>query len=143
MPVTLAEKSDSVVNLTGPVAASGPPVVTKVVSVPRLVPSELDATRRKWKVAPGASPETVVSTATGLEPAPALREDVREPYEVVVPYSTYHDVERPFGFTVPPSEADVGVTVVAGPVIAIGALFVVKVLSAPTIVPATFFATSR
>ena len=88
------------------------------------------------------SPETVVSTAIGLEPEPAFRPDVREPYDVVLPYSTYHDVKRPFGFTVPPREAEVGVTVPAEAVIAIGALFVAKTPSAPTIVPATFVATS-
>ena len=39
-------------------------------------------------------------------PEPALRDEVFDPYEVLVPYSKYHDVERPFGFTEPPRVAD-------------------------------------
>ena len=38
----------------------------------------------------------------------------------------YHEVERPFGFTVPASVADVGATPVARPVTTIGAPCVVK-----------------
>ena len=74
-------------------------------------------------------------------PEPALREEVREPYDVLLPYSKYHDVERPFGFTEPPSVADVGPTAAAGPVTAVGGLRVVNVLSAPATEPASLVAT--
>ena len=46
-------------------------------------------------------------------PEPALRDEVFDPYEVPVPYSKYHDVERPFGFTEPPRVTDAGPTPVA------------------------------
>ena len=74
------------------------------------------------------------------EPAPV---DVFDPYDVLVPYSTYHEVERPFGFTEPPSVADVGPTPVAGPVTTVGAWSVVNAWSEPVDVPASLVATIR
>ena len=65
------------------------------------------------------------------------------PYEVVVPYSTYHVVACPFGFTVPPSVATVGPTPEAAPVTTVGGDAVVKRPSLPFVVPDAFFATSR
>jgi hypothetical protein len=52
-------------------------------------------------------------------------------------------VGRPFGSTVPFSVADVAVTLDAVPVTAAGADAVVKIPSAPRLVPAAFVATSR
>ena len=43
-----------------------------------------------------------------------------------MPYSKYHEVERPFGFTEPPSVADVGPTDDAAPVATVGGLWVVN-----------------
>jgi hypothetical protein len=60
-----------------------------------------------------------------------------------VPYSKYQVVERPFGVTVPLSVADVGVTELAPPVTLPGAAPVVKVRSAPLLVPASLVATTR
>jgi hypothetical protein len=62
---------------------------------------------------------------------------------VLVPYSKYHVVARPFGSTVPLSVADVVVTFVAEPVTAIGAADVVKIPSEPRAVPEAFVATTR
>lgn len=143
MPVTLADVSVSEAKLTGPVATAGPPVVTKVTSAPRVVPSELEATRRKWYVTPGARFETVAATVSVAVPEPAPFEDVRDPYVVLVPYSKNHEVERPFGFSEPPSVADLGPTAAAAPVTAVGGLWVVNVLSAPVTVPASLVATIR
>jgi hypothetical protein len=69
--------------------------------------------------------------------------DVRDPYFVDVPYSKYHEVERPFGLSEPPSVADVGPTDVAAPVATLGGLCVVNVLSEPVTLPASLVATSR
>lgn len=143
MPVTLADVRVSVAKLTGPVATVGPPLVTNVASTPRVVPRELEATRRKWYVAPGVRFETAAATARVAVPDPAPREDVRDPYAVLVPYSKVHEVERPFGFNEPPSVADVGPTPAAAPVTTVGALWVVNVLSAPVTVPASLVATTR
>ena len=76
-------------------------------------------------------------------PEPALRDELLDPYVVLVPYSTYHEVERPFGFTVPPSVADVGPTAVAAPVLTVGALWVVKDLIRARDGPASLVATRR
>ncbi len=62
---------------------------------------------------------------------------------MLVPYSKYQVVARPFGSTVPVSVAEVGVTPVAAPVTAAGAAEVVKIPSAPRLVPAAFVATTR
>jgi hypothetical protein len=94
-------------------------------------------------VTPGVRFETVARTARTAVPEPALRDEVFKPYEVLVPYSTYHDVERPFGFTEPPRVAEVGPTPVAWPVITVGALWVVNTWSAPADVPASLVATRR
>ena len=64
-------------------------------------------------------------------PEPASVVGVFVPYDVEVPYSTYHVVGSPFGFTVPPSVAVVGPTPVAGAVTATGGDAVVKSPSAP------------
>jgi hypothetical protein len=69
--------------------------------------------------------------------------DVRDPYLVEVPYSKYHEVERPFGLSEPPSVADVGPTDDAAPVATVGGLWVVNALSEPLTVPASLVATSR
>ena len=65
------------------------------------------------------------------------------PYPVDVPYSTYHVVGCPFGFTVPPRVAVPGPTPVAGDVTAVGGDAVVKSPSLPFVVPEELFATSR
>ena len=62
---------------------------------------------------------------------------------MLVPYSKYHVVARPFGSTVPFSVAVVGVTPDAAPVTTAGADRVVKIPSAPRLVPAPFVATTR
>src|SRR5262249_30386717 len=46
---------------------------------------------------------------------------VFEPYEVVVPYSTYHEVATPPGLTVPVTVAVDAPTALTGPVTAVGA----------------------
>ena len=78
----------------GPLTAEAAPVTTvggdKVVktwSVPAVVPASLVATIRKWYVAPGVSPVTVLETLVELDPEPALDDGVFVPYAVVVPYS--------------------------------------------------------
>ena len=76
-------------------------------------------------------------------PDPALREDVLEAYDVLVPYWMYHEVDRPFGLTEPPRVAEVGPTPDACPVTAVGAFCVVNVRSAPATVPASLVATRR
>jgi hypothetical protein len=60
-------------------------------------------------------------TPAFVVPEPALFEPVLEPYRELVPYSKYHDVDAPFGLTVPLSVAEVGSTPVTGPVIDVGA----------------------
>ena len=62
---------------------------------------------------------------------------------MLVPYSKYHVVARPFGSTVPLRVAEVVVTADALPVTATGAEDVVKIPSAPRVVPSAFVATSR
>ena len=56
------------------------------------------------------SPDTGAETPVVLVPEPALFSAVFEPYPVLVPYSKYHVVARPFGSTVPLSVAVVVVT---------------------------------
>jgi hypothetical protein len=63
---------------------------------------------------------------------------------VVVPYSTWYVVSAPPGFTVPAIAAPDSVIADATPVVAVGftaAAAVVKVWSAPFVVPSTFVAT--
>lgn len=62
---------------------------------------------------------------------------------MLVPYSKCHDVERPFGSTDPLSVAELMVTRVAEPVTATGTDKVVKIPSAPRVVPSLLVATSR
>ena len=62
---------------------------------------------------------------------------------MLVPYSKYHVVARPFGSTVPLSVAVVVVTLVADPVTATGPADVVKIPSAPRAVPGLFVATTQ
>ena len=62
---------------------------------------------------------------------------------MLVPYSTHHEVERPFGLTVPETVALVAVTPEAGPVTTLGGGCVVNDASAPAVVPASLTATSR
>jgi hypothetical protein len=62
---------------------------------------------------------------------------------VLVPYSKYQVVARPFGSTVPLRVAVVVDTLVAEPVTATGPAEVVKIPSAPRSVPAPFVATTR
>ena len=114
VPVTRADVSDSVAKLTGPVPRRGAPVVTKVASAPRVVPSELVATSRKWYVTPGPRfGARLATTGAARSRACVPRGASSTRTWCYVPYSKYHDVERPFGFTVPPSVADVGPTEVA------------------------------
>jgi hypothetical protein len=56
-----------------------------------------------------------------LVPEPALTGDVFDPYDVDVPYSTYHVVETPPGLTEPVTVAVVAPVAVVGPVEAVGA----------------------
>ena len=85
------------------------PVVVKVASAPRVVPSAFVADEPEVVGDAGFRFDTAPRPARPV-PEPALAVEVRAPYEVVVPYSTYHVVERPFGLTEPPSVADVGPT---------------------------------
>ena len=62
---------------------------------------------------------------------------------MLVPYSKYQTVARPFGSTVPFNVAELVVTFVALPVAAAGAADVAKIPSAPRLVPAPFVATTR
>ena len=62
---------------------------------------------------------------------------------MLVPYSKYQVVVRPFGSTEPLSVADETVTSLASPVTTPGAVVVVKSPSAPWLVPELFVATSR
>ena len=68
------------------------------------------------------NPVNCSETSTTTVPFPALRVAVREPYEVVLPYSTYQLVASPPGSTLPVTVALVPPTDVAGPVTAVGAL---------------------
>ena len=85
----------------------------------------------------------MATTASEIVPEPTLSDELLDPYPVLVPYSTYHDVERPFGFTVPPSAAEVGPIAVAEPVVTVGTPCVVKARSAPATVPASLVAARR
>lgn len=62
---------------------------------------------------------------------------------MLVPYSKDHVVLRPFGSTEPLSVADETVTALAAPVTAVGRPNVVKIPSAPRLVPDAFVATTR
>ena len=62
---------------------------------------------------------------------------------MLVPYSKYHVVARPLGSTVPVSVAEDTVMLVAAPVAATGAAGVVKIPSAPWLVPPALVATTR
>lgn len=62
---------------------------------------------------------------------------------MLVPYSKYQVVARPFGSTVPASAADVAVTLEAAPVTATGPDEVLKMPSSPRLVAAPFVATRR
>ena len=59
------------------------------------------------------------------------------------PYWKYQVVARPFGSTVPLSVAELTVTLVEEPVIALGGDGVVKIPSPPRVMPPPFAATSR
>ena len=84
-----------------------------------------------------------METTFGAAPEPASVTAVFVPYEVEVPYSTYHVVGSPFGFTVPPSVAVVGPTAVAGEVTTTGGAAVVNRPSPPFVVAVAFLATRR
>ena len=84
---------------------------------------------------PAPSPDTFVETALEAVPEPASPVAVFEPYDALVPYSTYQPVDWPFGLTVPPRVAPVGPTAVAAAVTATGADAVVKSPSPPFVVP--------
>ena len=62
---------------------------------------------------------------------------------MLVPYSKYYVVARPFGLTVPLSVADVGVDARRGAGDHAARTSVVKIPSAPWLVPAPFVATKR
>ncbi len=62
---------------------------------------------------------------------------------MLVPYSKYQFVVRPFGSTVPLSVAEPTVMLVAEPVTDRGGERVVKTPSAPRVVPPPFVATNR
>ena len=88
-------------------------------------------------------PLTPTETALAAVPEPASAVADFDPYDVEVPYSTNQVVGSPFGFTVPPSVAEVGPTPVAGDVTTTGGDAVVKSPSPPLAVPDAFFATRR
>src|SRR5579862_2459111 len=67
------------------------------------------------------SPETAAETLTELAPGPASCIGVCRPYFVLVPYSKYHFVSVPFGFTVPFRVAEVAATLLAVSVLTVGA----------------------
>ncbi len=92
---------------------------------------------------PAASPLTPAETVFAEVPEPASTAAVFVPYDVEVPYSTYHFVDWPFGFTVPPSVAPVGPTADAGAVTATGGEAVVNSPSPPCAVAELFLATTR
>jgi hypothetical protein len=79
----------------------------------------------------------------GAVPEPALCAPVFEPYEVDVPYSNHHVVERPFGVTEPRRLAVEGVIETASPVVTVGVELVTKLASLPAVVPASLVATIR
>jgi hypothetical protein len=87
--------------------------------------------------------ETAATTARVAVPEPALRVEVFDPYDVACPYSKYHEVGRPFGFTEPPRVTAVGPTPVACAVITVGALRVENTWSPPAVAPASLVATRR
>jgi hypothetical protein len=64
------------------------------------------------------------------------------PYDVVVPHSNHAFVAEPFGFTDPFNVAVVANIEVAGLVVTVGPLIVVKVKSEPLAVPAVLLASS-
>ena len=70
---------------------------------------------------PGFKPVRAVATSTFVAPVPALRTPVREPYELLPPYSTYQFVAWPPGLIVPTTVAVVAPSAPAGPVTAVGA----------------------
>jgi hypothetical protein len=127
------------------VVTLGGEAVTNDASAPTTVPAELEATRRKWYVLPAVRPLTPVETVFDDVPDPASAAGVGffVPYDVEVPYSTYHEVVWPFGFTVPPRVAVVGPTPEAGVVTATGGDAVVKRPSLPFVVAEEFLATRR
>lgn len=119
------------------------PAVTKTVSGPYVVPAPFAATRRKWYAVPAVSSPmgTDAVRAPGLELWLCVA--VRTPYAVVGPYSKYHEVEWPRASTEPLSVAVVEVTALAAAAVTPGGPVVVKVWSAPALVPIAFVATTR
>src|SRR3954454_18435445 len=94
--------------------------VEKLRSAPSEVPAALEATRRKWYVAPAVRPESADDTLCVDVPEPALAFAVDVPYAAVAPYSKWYVVALPFGLTVPLSVATVEVTDDAGSVVTVG-----------------------
>ena len=70
---------------------------------------------------PVSSPRSCSDTSTAVVPFPALLAEVRDPYDALVPYSTYQLVASPPGSTRPPTMALLAPTDVAAPVTAAGA----------------------
>jgi hypothetical protein len=70
---------------------------------------------------PAVRPLRFAEIASELVPDPALTADVFDPYDVVVPYSTYQVVDCPPGLTLPVTVAVVDPTAVVGPVLTVGA----------------------
>jgi len=91
---------------------------------------------------PILSPVSVAETALSVVSKPADWGAVFEPYAVLVPYSNHTVEARPRGLIVPVTTAVVAVTDWAGPVLTEGAASVVKVRSAPRVVPALLEPTS-
>lgn len=88
----------------------------------------------------GESPVRDLLTETELVPPPMDCIEVALPKLVVVPYLNHTSVDSPLGLTVPFNVAELDVTLVAEPVVAVGAEpvlpeVVVNVLFAPKVVP--------
>jgi hypothetical protein len=88
-------------------------------------------------------PPTGTATVRVLVPEPTLTTGLLAPYEVVVPYSKYALVPRPFGLTRPFNVAPVGPMLDAELVETAGAGLVVNDRLPPMDVPASLEATSR
>jgi hypothetical protein len=94
-------------------------------------------TSRKWYVVWGLRPVIVVETRKTPPPPFVALGLVEWPYEVVLPYSKCHVAPALPALTTPLSVADLAVTEVAWPVVAIvvGVKGVVKVESPPKVDP--------
>jgi len=92
---------------------------------------------------PALNPEMLALTPEAVVPEPRSCDGVvlAPLNELLVPYRNQMCVSAPFGFTVPPRVAELVVTEVAEPEVAVGACaaaVVVKLTMAPLVVPELF-----